>query len=209
MFLNMVVQNIPSLIFSPPFPGIVTAPGGDATTTYYMEATKNAQHPLGILTSIVDTFINGGTTTEYMTQHIGTHIDALYAKVQTTSSREYYRISPTASQDYDAPARPTGLIGSSTSQEVNGPATTYHTVEEYRTYVDGHYAHLVSSISNVVTDPAYVINATPIFQPHQAVALNSELREAEDAIKKSLYSSYDLDVRPTKGGRESFRLLHT
>ncbi len=105
--------------------GMVTAPSGDATTTFYLEATKAAgggggQHPLGILTSIVDTFINGGTTTEYMTQHIGTHIDTLYAKVATTSSREYYRISPTASQDYDAPARPTGLIGSSTSLEAGG-----------------------------------------------------------------------------------------
>jgi hypothetical protein len=182
---------------------VVTAPGGDATTTYYLEATaKNAQqHPLGILTSIVDTFINGGTTTEYMTQHIGTHIaddGGVYAKIQTTSSREYYRISPTASQDYDAPARPTGLIGSSTSQEINGPATTYHTVEEYRTYVDGHYAHLVSSIAHVVTDPAYSIVATPIFKA--PAALNSELHEAEEAIRKSLYSSYDLDVRPTKGG---------
>ncbi len=180
---------------------MVTAPSGDATTTFYLEATKPSQHPLGVLTSIVDTFINGGTTTEYMTQHLGTQLESLYAKVATTSSREYYRIGPSASQDYDAPARPTGLIGSATSQEVNGPATTYHTVEEYRTYVDGHYAHLVSSISNVVRDPvAYVISATPIFAPPSGVLLNSELSEAEEAIRKSLYSSYELDVRPTKGG---------
>jgi len=179
---------------------LVEAPSGDATTTLYLDASKNSLHPLGVLTSIVDTFINGGTTTEYMTQHVGTHINSIYAKIQTTSSREYYRINPTATvRDYnDSPVRPTGLIGSSTSLEVNGPASTFYTVEEYRTYVDGHYAHLVSSISNVVTDPAY-ITPTPIFNPAGAPTLNSDHRSAEEEIKKSLYSSYDFDIKPTKG----------
>jgi hypothetical protein len=178
---------------------VVEAPSGDATTTLYLDASKNSLHPLGVLTSIVDTFINGGTTTEYMTQHVGTHINSIYAKIQTTSSREYYRINPTATvRDYnDSPVRPTGLIGSSTSLEVNGPASTFYTVEEYRTYVDGHYAHLVSSISNVVTDPAY-ITPTPIFNPQAAPSLNSAHRSAEAEIKKSLYSSYDFDIKPTK-----------
>merc|ERR1719312_252428 len=49
---------------------VVEAPSGDATTTLYLDASKNSLHPLGVLTSIVDTFINGGTTTEYMTQHV-------------------------------------------------------------------------------------------------------------------------------------------
>jgi len=178
---------------------VVEAPSGDATTTLYLDASKNSLHPLGVLTSIVDTFINGGTTTEYMTQHVGTHINSIYAKIQTTSSREYYRINPTATvRDYnDSPVRPTGLIGSSTSLEVNGPASTFYTVEEYRTYVDGHYAHLVSSISNVVTDPAY-ITPTPIFNPAAAPSLNSDHKSAEAEIKKSLYSSYDFDIKPTK-----------
>lgn len=174
---------------------VVEAPSGDATTTYYIEASKNSQNPVGALTSIVDTFVGQGTTTEYMTQHIGTHIDNTYAKIQTTSSREYYRIHPTASVgQYDTPVRPTGLIGSSTSLEVHGPASTFYTVEEYRTYVDGHYAHLVSSISNVVTDPAY-ITPTPIFSPG---GLNSELATAEDELKKSLYSSYEFDIKPSR-----------
>ena len=176
---------------------MVEAPSGDATTTLYLEASQHSQHPLGVLTSIVDTFINGGTTTEYMTQHLGTHIQDVYAKIQTTSSREYYRISPTATYDQaDQAVRPTGLIGSSTSLAVNGPASTFYTVEEYRTYVDGHYAHLVSSISNVVTDPAH-ISPTPIYNPAGAPT-NSDIRAAELAIKKSLYSSYDYDIQPSK-----------
>jgi len=173
---------------------VVEALSGDATTTYFIKANKDAHNPVGALTSIVDTFVGQGTTTEYMTQHIGTHIDNTYAKIQTTSSREYYRIRPTASVgQYDSPVRPTGLIGSSTSLEVNGPASTFFTVEEYRTYVDGHYAHLVSSISNVVTDPAY-ITPTPVFSPG---GINSELATAEDQMRAQLYSQYS-EVAPSR-----------
>ena len=176
-----------------PLVEVVEAPGGDATTTLYLEATAHTLYPLGVLTSIVDTFINDGTTTEYMTQHLGTQLAEVYAKIQTTSSREYYRISPTATLDYnEAAVRPTGLIASSTSLDVHGPASTFYTVEQYRTYVDGHYAHLVSSISNVVTDPGH-IQPTPIYNPAAAAAGPSA--RAEDSamaeLKKSLYSSYE------------------
>jgi hypothetical protein len=156
---------------------VVSALSGDATTTYYLEASKNHNHPVGVLTSIVDTFINGGTTTEYMTQHLGTHIQDKYAKIQTTSSREYYRIAPTAASNEHS-VRPTGLIGSSLSLEVNGPATTYHTVEQYRTYLDGHYAQLVSSISNIITDPAFV-SATPIFNPRAVSSVDPSVDPEE------------------------------
>ena len=96
-----------------------------------------------------------------MTKHVGTYIDGSnYAKIESTSTREYYRIpiEPTSVQ-------PTGLIASSISYEVNHPGmTTEHTVHQYRTYVDGHYAHLVSSISNVYYDPP-IISATPVYNP--------------------------------------------
>ena len=164
----------------------MTAPGGDATTTLFLDATA-AHHfyPKGVLTSTVDTFINDGTTTEYMTQHLGTTVSNVYAKIQATSSREYYRIGASASQDYDAPARPTGLIGSSTSLHVQGASSTYYTVEQYRTYLDGHYAHLVSSISNVVEDPERIA-PTPRF------GLDESLNSAAADIKASLSSSYSL-----------------
>ena len=142
---------------------IVKDPKGDATTTLYLDATESrkGKYPEGIITSSIDKFIDSGTTTEYMTQHVGTYIDgSSYAKVESTSTREYYRIpiEPTSVQ-------PTGLIASSISYEVNNPGmTTEHTVHQYRTYVDGHYAHLVSSISNVYYDPP-VVSATPVYTP--------------------------------------------
>ena len=142
---------------------IVKDPKGDATTTLYLDATESrkGKYPEGIITSSIDKFIDSGTTTEYMTQHVGTYIDGSnYAKIESTSTREYYRIpiEPTSVQ-------PTGLIASSISYEVNNPGmTTEHTVHQYRTYVDGHYAHLVSSISNVYYDPP-VVSATPVYKP--------------------------------------------
>jgi len=141
---------------------IVKDPNGDATTTLYLDATsRSGKYPVGIITSSIDKFIDAGTTTEYMTQHVGTYVDgSRYAKVESTSTREYYRIpiEPTSVQ-------PTGLIASTISYEVNGPGmTTEHTVHQYRTYVDGHYAHLVSSISNVYYDPP-IVSATPVYNP--------------------------------------------
>ena len=107
---------------------IVKDPKGDATTTLYLDATsRNGKYPTGIITSSIDKFIDAGTTTEYMTKHLGTYIDgSSYAKIESTSTREYYRIPivPTSVQ-------PTGLIASSISYEVNAPGmTTEHTVHQ-------------------------------------------------------------------------------
>ena len=154
------------------FTEILTASGGHATTTVYVEATRNGRHPIGILTSTVDKFINAGTTTEYMTQHVGTYLDDKYAKVESTNTREYYRvISPTKSVEFGGghnPAastkKPTGMVASSVSYDVNGRQTTEYTVEQFRTYIDGHYAHLISSVSKVYSDPP-IISATPVYDP--------------------------------------------
>ena len=148
----------------------MTATGGEATTTLFLEATRNGRHPIGILTSTLDKFINGGTTTEYMTQHVGTYLADKYAKVESTSTREYYRvISPSKAAsleigDSASLAKPTGLVASSVSYDVQGRQTTEYTVKQFRTYIDGHYAHLVSSLSKVYSDPP-IISATPVYDP--------------------------------------------
>ena len=54
----------------------------------------------------------------------------------------------------------TGLVASSVKYDVNGRQTTEYTVKQFRTYIDGHYAHLVSSVSKVYSDPP-IISATP------------------------------------------------
>ncbi len=147
---------------------VMTASDGVATTTLFLEATRNGRHPIGVLTSTLDKFINAGTTTEYMTQHVGTYLDDKYAKVESTSTREYYRvISPTKAVeigDSASLAKPTGLVASSVSYDVHGRQTTEYTVKQFRTYIDGHYAHLVSSVSKVYSDPP-IISATPVYDP--------------------------------------------
>eukprot|EP00093_Oithona_nana_P007274 07274.XXX_204570_209603_1 [CDS] Oithona nana genome sequencing. len=147
----------------------MTADEGQATTTLFLEATRNGRHPIGVLTSTLDKFINGGTTTEYMTQHVGTYVDDKYAKIESTTSREYYRvISPTKASlsigESSSLTKPTGLVASSVSYDVHGSQTTEYTVRQFRTYIDGHYAHLVSSISKVYSDPP-IISATPVYDP--------------------------------------------
>ena len=147
----------------------MTADEGQATTTLFLEATRNGRHPIGVLTSTLDKFINGGTTTEYMTQHVGTYVDDKYAKIESTTSREYYRvISPTKASlsigESTSLTKPTGLVASSVSYDVHGSQTTEYTVRQFRTYIDGHYAHLVSSISKVYSDPP-IISATPVYDP--------------------------------------------
>ncbi|XP_071743178.1 uncharacterized protein [Lepeophtheirus salmonis] len=136
---------------------IVVNPERDATTTIFVEATRNGKNPIGLLTSTADTFINDGTTTEYMTQHMGTYIDEKYAKIESTSTREYYYVKETQGA--------TGLIGASSDFEVHGGKTTEVTVHEYRTYIDGSYAHLVSSKLNIYSNPSSYISATPIYNP--------------------------------------------
>ena len=56
---------------------------------------------------------------------------------------------------------------SSTSYEVHGRQTTEHTIRHYRTYIDGHYAQLVSSLSKVYSDPP-IVSATPVYDPQGA-----------------------------------------
>ena len=149
------------------FSGVITAAGGDATTTLYLEATRDGKFPIGILTSTVDKFIRGGTTTEYVTQEIGTHLDNRYARIASTSSREYYRIIQATQSDSGEikdVVQPTGLVHSSVSYKVDGSMTTEYHIEHYRTFLDGHYAHLMSSISKVYSDPPVIV-ATPVYKP--------------------------------------------
>ena len=55
-------------------------------------------------------------------------------------------------------------MASSVSYDVHGRQTTEYTVKQFRTYIDGHYAHLVSSVSKVYSDPP-IISATPVYDP--------------------------------------------
>jgi len=187
---------------------LYTDPGGAATTTLFLSATRNGRHPIGTLASTAGTFINEGTTTEYMTRHVGTYIDDKYAKIESTGTREYYRVRPTRTLATTEELEPTGLVSSTVSYEVHGRMTTEHSVHHYRTYIDGHYAHLVSTQSKVYSD-APPVSATPVFQPQGGrgggnVADASPYRFPDEQISPSRPASKDgLETR-TVGKRPFF-----
>lgn len=131
--------------------------GGEALPS---EVNSNRNRPTGLLTSTVGTFIQQGTTTEFATKVFGTHLDGHYAKIVSTSSRVFFAIPSAAAGEALGGQRPTGLISSVTATRVSGLATTLHTTDYYRTYIDGTYAQLVSSYSRVVHPSVHTIVAT-------------------------------------------------
>ncbi|KAJ9599019.1 hypothetical protein L9F63_010476, partial [Diploptera punctata] len=72
---------------------------GDVTTVLLVDNTgrhrdgRFNKKAVGLLTSTARTFVQGGTTTEFATQVVGTTLDngRLYAQVVTTSSRVFYQ----------------------------------------------------------------------------------------------------------------------
>ena len=131
--------------------------GGEALPS---EVNSNRNRPTGLLTSTVGTFIQQGTTTEFATKVFGTHLDGHYAKIVSTSSRVFFAIPSAAAGEALGGLRPTGLISSVTATRVSGLATTLHTTDYYRTYIDGTYAQLVSSYSRVVHPSVHTVVAT-------------------------------------------------
>ncbi|XP_050740540.1 uncharacterized protein LOC127010435 isoform X2 [Eriocheir sinensis] len=117
--------------------------------------------PLGPITSTVNTFINSGTTSEYVTRVHGTRIDGHYTQLTSTSSRVFYAL-PTNLWD----SRPEGLISSSLNTRVTDAATTLYTTRYLRTHIDGTYAQLIETASDIHSNPASLSTA-PLSIPVQ------------------------------------------
>ncbi|KAF4520034.1 hypothetical protein B566_EDAN008321 [Ephemera danica] len=144
---------------------VSTRVDGPVTTSMFLEAQHSLEartRPTGLLTSTIGTFIQQGTTTEFATKVFGTHVDGHYAKIISTSSRVFFAIPSPAAGDA-LQHRPTGLISSVTATKIHGQATTLHTTDYYRTYIDGTYAQLVSSYSRVVYPSTQTILATQAY----------------------------------------------
>ncbi|ODN04896.1 hypothetical protein Ocin01_01794 [Orchesella cincta] len=121
---------------------------GDATTQFFT-GDRARTRPVGLLSTNLGAFVTSGTTTEYLTKILGTYIKGTYARIISTSSKVYHAVATDGADFATGSVRPTGFIASTVTTEVNGYATTLHTTDYYRTYIDGTYAQLVSSYSNV------------------------------------------------------------
>ncbi|RZC32267.1 mucin-17, partial [Asbolus verrucosus] len=105
--------------------------------------------PTGLLSTIVNTIENSGTTTILSTDIFGTYIDGLYAKVlESTSSI----ITPTiAPSSVEQNLKPTGVVSINQGKIVDaeGVSTLYYTTQAVGTYIDNLYAQVIESTSSL------------------------------------------------------------
>ncbi|XP_064091786.1 mucin-3B-like isoform X2 [Macrobrachium nipponense] len=98
--------------------------------------------PTGLLSSTVGTFINAGTTSEYVTLVHGTTQSGQYTQVTLTSSRVFYAIPSRL-----IGAKPEGLVSSVIQTQVNDAAKTVFTNNFVRTHIDGTYVELINTVT--------------------------------------------------------------
>ncbi|XP_073985317.1 uncharacterized protein isoform X2 [Rhodnius prolixus] len=91
--------------------------GGDVTVLSLEENGRFRESPLGVLSSTARTFVNGGATTEFATQILGTTLGRTYARLLSTGSRVFYD-SPKPSKDpyLVFPTLVTGIISPTVSE---------------------------------------------------------------------------------------------
>ncbi|GIY29349.1 transposable element Tc3 transposase [Caerostris extrusa] len=101
----------------------------------------------GLISSDIRTEVNQGTTTLHTREVHGTFINGFYAHVARSTSNI---ITPTPTSSTSN----TGLISAITSSETNNGIVTLHTTEIFGTRINGFYAHIARSTSNIITSTA-------------------------------------------------------
>ena len=132
------------------------------TTTFFLKTEVPARfgsRPLGLITESKGVFVNDGTTTEYATQIVGTSIDGVYAKIQSTESRVYSLISDAVEDET------TGVVSSTTVTRIRGQTTTIETTQLVRTFIDDVYAQEIITGTEIFApltiEPTAVLSAEP------------------------------------------------
>ncbi|KAL1488904.1 hypothetical protein ABEB36_014691 [Hypothenemus hampei] len=109
--------------------------------------------PTGLLSTIVSTVNNYGTSTIFSTDVFGTYIDGLYAKVleSTSSILNESSATPTTST---IPLKPTGVVSINQGKivDADGISTLFYTTQAVGTYIDNLYAQVIESTSSLAVD---------------------------------------------------------
>ncbi|XP_077483850.1 uncharacterized protein LOC144093952 isoform X2 [Amblyomma americanum] len=114
-------------------------------------SSPSQAHPTGLISSIANTVIHDSTTTAYTTNIYGTYIRGMYAHVaQTTSTVIKPQASKSASSITKNQQYKTGLISSLVNTEIHDATTTLWKTQIYGTFVNGFYAHVASTASEVL-----------------------------------------------------------
>ncbi|XP_056636727.1 mucin-2 [Diorhabda sublineata] len=118
-----------------------------STTSTYIK-------PTGLLSTILNTIENDGTTTILSTDVYGTYIDGLYAKVlESTSSILTKEIKSSPIEDT---LKPTGIVSINQGKIVDaeGISTLFYTTQAIGTYIDNLYAQVIESTSSLTVNEA-------------------------------------------------------
>lgn len=128
------------------------------------EKDEYEDYATGLLSSIVSSTVNQGTTTVFSTDVFGTLIDGIYAQVLESTSKI---VQPTAAAFTrffpEATSTPTGVVSVNEGKTVEAGAdkTTYYATTAYGTVIDGKYAHLVESTSSIKESGSKTLAADP------------------------------------------------
>lgn len=109
--------------------------------------------PTGLLSSVINTVENNGTTTLLSTDIYGTYIDGLYAKVlESTSKIITDTIAPSSVTVENL--KPTGVVSINQGKIVDaeGVSTLFYTTQAIGTYIDNLYAQVIQSTSSLTVD---------------------------------------------------------
>ncbi|GFG33362.1 hypothetical protein Cfor_04066, partial [Coptotermes formosanus] len=157
--LNSRLETVTNIINEGASDATGRAIGSGATEQNILEpATKISMpvdsplplQPTGLLSTIVTSEVNNGTTTLFSTDVYGTFIDGLYAQV-LESSTEIVTPTPVFSDKINLVLKPTGVVSLHEGRivDADGVSTTYFTTKAIGTYIDTLYAEVVESTTSI------------------------------------------------------------
>lgn len=168
---------------------------------------ENAKSPqaLGILSSTARTFVQGGTTTEYSTQVLGTTIGKTYARLLSTGSRVFFDNSRPASREKTKPTDaflvfPTLLQAPSLDSERLSPSEPEDILQTKSFPHEQKVKEIISNheaFNRLTLDELFDLSDTK--QNVQKVHLpNGDERENVVSVRKEYSVKRNSDVKPAK-----------
>ncbi|GBN05440.1 Transposable element Tc3 transposase [Araneus ventricosus] len=139
----------------------------------------------GVISSEIKTEVNHGTTTLHTREIHGTFINGFYAHVARSTSNV---ITPTPTLSTPN----TGLISAITSSEINNGILTLHTTEIHGTRINGFYAHIARSTSNIVTSTAAPETSSKILGVISATT-STEINNGDTTLHRTSVIGTEID----------------
>jgi len=157
--LNSRLETVTNIVNEVSSDVIGRAIGSGATRQNVLEpATKSSTpvksslplQPTGLLSTILTSEVNDGTTTLFSTDVYGTFIDGLYAQV-LESSTEIVTPTPVFPDKLNLVLKPTGVVSLHEGRivDADGVSTTYFTTKAIGTYIDTLYAEVIESTTSI------------------------------------------------------------